>query len=235
MQDQQAAPLYRVWGADNVAYGPFELPTLVTWVKQRRVTAESWVFVQDDRRWMKAVDLTELKMFFDTKTPEHAAPSGGVVKPENLRRIKLFADLYLAQLESVLHYLEAVRVAKFSRLFSQGDQGDAMYFILEGELRAALTVDGKETTLATLHVGDFFGEVALLSEGPRAADILANEDSVLLKLPAKAFETIISEAPALATPFLLAISRSIAARLLDLDRKYVSSIRSARVASELHL
>jgi CRP-like cAMP-binding protein len=102
-------------------------------------------------------------------------------------------------------------------------------------LRAALTVDGKETTLATLHVGDFFGEVALLSEGPRAADILANEASVLLKLPAKGFATIISEAPALATPFLLAISRSITARLLDLDRKYVSSIRSARAGSEVHL
>jgi hypothetical protein len=235
MQDQQAAPLYRVWGADNVAYGPFELPTLVTWVKHRRVNAGSWVFVQDDRRWMKAADLTELKMFFDPKAPERAAASGVVVKPENLRRIKLFADLDLAQLESVLHYLEEMRVAKFARVFSQGDQGDAMYFILEGELRAALTVDGKETTLATLHVGDFFGEVALLSEGPRAADILANEASVLLKLPAKGFATIISEAPALATPFLLAISRSITARLLDLDRKYVSSIRSARAGSEVHL
>ena len=235
MQNQQAAPLYRVWGADNVAYGPFELPALVTWVKQRRVTAESWVFLQDNRRWVKAADITELKMFFGAKTTEHAAPSAGAVKPENLRRIKLFADLDLAQLDSVLRYLEVVRVANFSRLFSQGDQGDAMYFILEGELRAALTVDGKETTLATLRIGDFFGEVALLSEGPRAADILANEDSVLLKLPAKAFQTIISEAPALAAPFLLAISRSITARLLDLDRKYVSSIRSARAVSEVDL
>ncbi len=96
-------------------------------------------------------------------------------------------------------------------------------------------MDGKETTLATLGVGDFFGEVALLIEGPRSADILANEDSQLLKLPAKAFETIVHEAPALATPFLLAISRSITARLLDLDKKYLHSIRSARTLSEIQL
>ncbi len=235
MQNQQAAPLYRIWGADHVAYGPLELPMLVTWVKQRRVTAGSWVFVQDQRMWVKASELAELKMFFGAKPADQAAPPGATVKADNLRRIKLFAEMELAQLESFLHYLEVVRVVKFARLFSKGDHGDAMYFILEGELRAALTMDGKETTLATLGVGDFFGEVALLIEGPRSADILANEDSLLLKLPATAFETIVHEAPALATPFLLAISRSITARLLDLDKKYMHSIRSARTLSEIHL
>ncbi len=133
MQNQQAAPLYRIWGAAHVAYGPLELPMLVTWVKQRRVTAGSWVFVQDQRMWVKASELAELKMFFGAEPAGHAAAPGATVKADNLRRIKLFADMELAQLESFLHYLEVVRVLKFARLFSKGDHGDAMYFILEGE------------------------------------------------------------------------------------------------------
>ena len=33
-----------VWGIDRVAYGPVELPTLVSWVKDERVTADTWVY-----------------------------------------------------------------------------------------------------------------------------------------------------------------------------------------------
>ncbi len=39
---------YRAWGADNIAYGPVELPGLVTWVKQGKVTANTWVFREKD-------------------------------------------------------------------------------------------------------------------------------------------------------------------------------------------
>jgi hypothetical protein len=59
--------------------------------------------------------------------------------------------------------------------------GDAMYLILEGELRARL-VAGAEYILATLGPGDFFGEISLFDHGPRSADIIANQDSFLLKI-----------------------------------------------------
>ena len=37
------APRYRVWGLDDVAYGPVELPVLTNWVLDERVAADTWV------------------------------------------------------------------------------------------------------------------------------------------------------------------------------------------------
>lgn len=233
MQSQQTAPMYQVWGTDNLAYGPFELTGLVPLVKQRRVTADSWVFIRDDGRWVRAKEMAELKMFFDavSKKPLPASPSEDITA-ENLRRIKVFAEMDNAQLESFRHYVDVVKVPKFAKLFSRGDHGDAMYSILEGEMRAALTIDGKEATLFTMRVGETFGEIAILVQSTRSSDILANEESTLLKLPAAAFAKITQEAPALATPFLLAISKMIAHRSIDLGEKYESAILSARVLNK---
>jgi len=35
---------YSIWAADNVVYGPVELPILIGWVKDERVLADTWVF-----------------------------------------------------------------------------------------------------------------------------------------------------------------------------------------------
>ncbi len=66
---------YRAWGADNIAYGPVELPGLVTWIKQGKVTANTWVFREKDGTWSRASDLTELKVLFKSKLPPSAAAS----------------------------------------------------------------------------------------------------------------------------------------------------------------
>ena len=39
---------YLAWGADNIAYGPVELPPFVTWIKQGKVTAQTWVYKTRD-------------------------------------------------------------------------------------------------------------------------------------------------------------------------------------------
>jgi hypothetical protein len=37
-----------IWGIDQSAYGPVELPTLVSWIKDERVLAETWIFLARD-------------------------------------------------------------------------------------------------------------------------------------------------------------------------------------------
>lgn len=238
MDTEQAAPMYRYWGPDAIAYGPVELPGLVTWIKQGRVKADTWVYLDADRRWVRASEITELKMFFKPKggaTEQGPSGAAGQIKAGNLRRIKLFSSMDHQQLESLLHYMEVVKVPKFAVLFTKGNPADSMFFILEGEIRARKMIEGKETTLFTWQAGEAFGETALLSQGPRAADVVANEDAVLLKLPEKAFTQITTEAPALATPFLLSISRSITTRALDLGKRYEESIRMGTAAEALHI
>jgi len=132
-----------------------------------------------------------------------------------LRSVKLFARFGEGQIRSFLRYLEEVQVPQFGHLVRKGQRGDAMYVVLEGELRALTIVEGKETTLATIGAGDCFGEVSLLDQGPSSADVIANRDSRLLRLSRAAFERLILEAPDFAVPLLLALSRGV----VDLIRR----------------
>lgn len=228
--------LYYVWGVDNVAYGPIELPALVNWVQDKRVVADSWVYRQEVAEWCRASELSELKMFFRGKTESRLDDTtitrrlGPDVQPSKLRRIKLFGGMDDLQIQSFAKYLESIPVRQFTTVVNEGEEGDAMYLILEGELRCRTVTDGRETTLSTMHTGEFFGEMALLDHGPRSTDVVANKDSVLLKISSTAFERIVHEAPALAAPFLYALSKTEVARLRQLIAKYEASITFSRSA-----
>ena len=223
---------YRTWGADNIAYGPVELPGLVTWIKQGKVTANSWVFKEQDGTWSRASDLTELKVLFKSKLPPNAAASAGAlgIQPGSLRRIKMLADVDERLLASLLSYLEVVKVPPFGTVVNKGEHGDALFMVLEGEVRARVMIGGQETTLATLGVGECFGELAIVDQGPRSADVIANQPTVLIKMSEGALRKMFAEAPALAAPFMFALTRVIAQRVRVLTKRYEDSIHFSRTA-----
>jgi CRP-like cAMP-binding protein len=130
---------------------------------------------------------------------------------ENAKRTQvkqLLAGLSHAQmlrslpLEEVMEFVtQGVRteVAKGETVFSEGDTGDALYFILEGEVDVSReqTAEGGRSSLATLGRGDVFGEIALFSEHPRTATARALKDSELLRLPKSIFDELLSQSPKL--------------------------------------
>jgi hypothetical protein len=240
MQPDRDTPAFRIWGVDNVVYGPVDLPTLVNWVREERVTADTWIHLRDGDSWKKAAGISELQMFFKARAVSGAATTrvnaeGGAAvafKPGSLRRIKIFAGLSDAQIERFVAFMELLTVRQWTEIIRQGDPGDAMFLILEGEVRVRLMISGKESILTTLGVGEFFGEVALFDYGPRSADVVANQDSVLLKISAGAFQKLIGEASDLAAPFLFAISRTLIARIRADNRRYRDSIAFARSVTE---
>ena len=222
---------YIVWGIDQTAYGPVELPTLVSWVKDERVTADTWIYSARNASWRKAADVAELQMFFQSKGENSAAvisPRG--IEPRALRRIKILAGMTDEQLERFAQFVEVEKAPQWSVIVKQGDPGDAMYFILEGELRVRMNVMGKETILATLGPGDFFGDLSLFDHGPRSADVVANTDSSLLRVSATGFDALAKEAPQIATPFLRAIGRTLSARIRTDNKRYGDSVKFARAS-----
>lgn len=227
---------FTVWGTDQTPYGPVELPTLVTWVKDERVTGDTWIFLGENQNWQKASEIPELQLFFRSKPtvlPDVLAnkqpPSS--LKPGALRRIKILAGLTESQIERFADFMEVERAPQWKVVVKQGEQGDAMYLILEGELRVRVLEGEKETTLATLSVGDFFGDISLFDRGPRSADVVANTDATLLKVSSAAFDKLAKEAPDVATPFLLAVSKTLSARIRADNRRYQNSVRISRAAS----
>jgi cyclic nucleotide-binding protein len=230
---ENIAPLYYVWGIDNIAYGPVELPALVSWVKQERVLKDTWVFAGSSSTWTKATELPELKPLFGKKEPgTSTAPKTSInISPSALRRVKMLAMAEEKLLESLLRYLEPMEVRPFTVLAQPGEPADAMYFLLQGELRAYVVLEGRESTLATLLPGDSFGEIALLDHGVRSAFVSANQPSVLLKLSSISFAQIVREAPALATPFVMGLARALAGRMRSLTKRYEDSVHFSQVGS----
>lgn len=223
-----------VWGIDQTAYGPVELPTLVSWVKDERVTADTWIYAAKNSSWQKAAEVPELQMFFRPKGAG-AAGSPGEMSPRGLdaralRRIKILASMNDDQLERFAEFVDVEKVPQWSVIVKQGDPGDSMYFILEGELRVRMTVMGQETILATLGVGEFFGDVSLFDRGPRSADVVANTDSVVVKISAASFDKLAQAAPEIATPFLRAVGRTLSARIRTDNKRFGDSVKFARAA-----
>jgi CRP/FNR family transcriptional regulator, cyclic AMP receptor protein len=224
-----------VWGIDQTAYGPVELPTLVSWVKDERVTADTWIFTARNCSWQTAADVPELQMFFRSK---HSGASIGValvttprcLDPRALRRIKILGTMTDEQLERFAEFVEVEKVPQWSPIVKQGDPGDSMYFVLEGELRVRISVLGQETVLATLSAGDFFGDISLFDHGPRSADVVANNHSLVVKISAAAFDKLAKEAPEIATPFLRAVGRTLSARIRNDNKRYGDSVKFSRAA-----
>ena len=219
---------FTVWGIDQTAYGPVELPTLVSWVKDERVTAETWIFAGRTGSWQKAVEVPELQMFFRPKATAPAINGAvGRIDARALRRVKILAGMSDEQLERFGQFMEAEKVPQWSVIVKQGDPGDSMFLILEGELRVRIHVAGKETILTTLSTGEFFGDISLFDQGPRSADVVANSDSILLKISASAFEELSKKAPELATPFLRNIGRTLSARIRADNKRLSDAVRLA--------
>jgi len=236
MKTNSAEPAYRIWGADNVIRGPVNLPALTEWVRAKRVSPGTWLFIEPEENWVRAADLPQLNLFFGSHQkakPEvvlRAREMG--VTPEVLRRIKILAQMDVSQLERFIEFIEVLSIESSGLVVRRGSHGDAMYLVLEGEVRARIMVDGKESILNTLSSGDFFGEISLLDQGPRSADVVANEQSLLLKITAQAFERMKKEAPDVALPFLFNVSRSVVTRMRMLTKRYKDSLQLSQVFTD---
>ena len=172
-------------------------------------------------------------MFFRSRGGESTAtavtsPRG--IDPRALRRIKILGGMGDDQLERFAQFVEVEKIPQWSVVVKQGDPGDAMYFILDGELRVRINVAGKETILATLTAGDFFGDVSLFDHGPRSADVVANTDSTVVKISAGAFDELAKAAPEIATPFLRAVGQPLSARIRTDNKRYGDSVKFAQAA-----
>jgi len=229
---------YCIWGVDNIVYGPVDLATLVHWVQEQRVSPDTWINLRDRDTWEKAARITELKKFFQSRVP---APAPAVTLPAPnatsirlragaLRQVRILAGLNDEQLERFIAFMELQQVRSRTEIVKQESPGDAMYLLLEGEVRVRVMIAGKERILVTLVPGEFFGEVSLFDHGPRSADVVANKESLLLRISASAFQLLVQNAPDVAAPFLFGICRTLVARIRADNKRYRDSITAGSAA-----
>ncbi|MCW5830122.1 MAG: Crp/Fnr family transcriptional regulator [Deltaproteobacteria bacterium] len=157
-------------------------------------------------------------------------------KAELLKRVSIFADLSDSEIETLAR-LEAVReFPKDTPIIHRMDPGDSMFIIASGKVKVSLYgEDGREIILSTLGPGDFFGEMSLLDQEPRSADVTTKEDAVLLQLKRDDFVSHVQKFPSVALNILAEMSR----RLRRADEKIGNLVlldvygRVARVLLEI--
>ena len=125
-----------------------------------------------------------------------------------LKSTSVFADTPEHILVDVAAIVREERVTAGQVIFNQGDFGDAMYVIYQGEVR----IHAGETTFATFRNRDLFGELALLDPEPRSASATATADSLLLRLDQEAFYELMAERREVAQGILRMLTKRLRAQ-----------------------
>ena len=120
----------------------------------------------------------------------------------------LFAGMSDLEFNAVSAFLERLKVKKGEYVFQEGDEGDHMFILLSGKLSAfVLQPDGTQRRMFDIQIGDFFGEMSVITNEPRSATLTAMEDTEIVSLPGIDFYRIIFEHPMIGVKMLKAISR----------------------------
>ncbi len=110
-----------------------------------------------------------------------------------LKSVEIFGRLPDEELAKLAKLLKERKLAENQMLFAQGDNGDALYIVIQGSVKI-FTVDqfGREKVLAFVGEGQFFGDMALLTGAPRSASAQASRDTKLFQLRKDDFDVLVA-------------------------------------------
>ena len=128
-----------------------------------------------------------------------------------LKGVDLFSTIPGEDLSHIAQITDEVEFAKAQHVFSEGEQGDAMYLIVEGEVK----IHSNLQTLAELSSSQCFGEMAILDAEPRSATVTALSELTLLRIQRDDFHEILAEKPEIS----LGIIQVLTNRLREANRK----------------
>ncbi|HKZ53171.1 MAG TPA: Crp/Fnr family transcriptional regulator [Candidatus Acidoferrales bacterium] len=144
---------------------------------------------------------------------------------ERMGRVEFLRRIPPEHVQMLVDYVRPVTFGAEERLFNQGDRGDRMYFIEQGEI--ALSKDGRE--FKALGAGDVLGEIALLTGAPRTARAVARRQTVAIEVLKEDFDRIRKASP----EFEAATTQLASQRLDELRQQEEVTGRAAAEWAEL--
>lgn len=110
-----------------------------------------------------------------------------------LNKVKVLDSLDNNERAKLIDSIAEVKFSKDKYIIKQGEPGNKFYFIMEGNARAEKVVNKGEDPVHVMDYkeGDYFGEVSLLKNQPRAASIIAETDLVALFLDRQMFNRLL--------------------------------------------
>jgi CRP-like cAMP-binding protein len=138
------------------------------------------------------------------------------------RRIPVFASLDPASLKLLAFSSSYLTFNDGEALFHQGEPGDSVFVIDEGEVEVTIRVDGAAIHLARLGKHDLFGEMAVICNLPRTADVCAHGPLKVLRIEGDVFLRLVTANPDAA----LGVMRALTERLMRFTELYERLKRS---------
>jgi ATP-binding cassette subfamily B protein len=137
-----------------------------------------------------------------------SAPSADAVPAAWLRNIPFFAGCRPEILQALATAFLSEEIPEGREVFRQGDPGARFYILARGTVDVMIQTPGQEPRrAAVLRDGDFFGEIALVTDHPRNATIRTVTDCWFLTLHRTAFLTLLNEEPELRSRVMAAMAR----------------------------
>jgi CRP/FNR family transcriptional regulator, cyclic AMP receptor protein len=119
--------------------------------------------------------------------------------------VPLFAGLDDRELETIAESGREVLFEAGKKILQQGERGLAFLLILDGSVE--VNKDGKR--LAILGKGQFFGEMTVIDDQPRSADVVAIEPTTCFGLTAWSFDAVIGSNPSIAKQIMKELVRRL--------------------------
>ena len=141
-------------------------------------------------------------------------------KKEILKTIDVLSFFHESTLERLAQESKEISLEPESLVFSEGDEGSAMYIVLKGEV---LIYQG-DKPLASMQPGTFFGEMSLIESRPRTAGARALVPSLLLEISEAQFQEYFATQP----QALMAIMKTLSARSRKISTGLTSAITRAK-------
>lgn len=121
--------------------------------------------------------------------------SSATITPERLSKIDLFREFPVDSLAELCQSFSSANYQPGSTIISEGDEGDLFYIIVRGRVEILKRIDDKDKRVKILEDGDFFGEIALLSNVPRTATVRTVEQTLLISLKRARFLELVASVP----------------------------------------
>jgi CRP/FNR family transcriptional regulator, cyclic AMP receptor protein len=127
-------------------------------------------------------------------------------KVELIKRAPLFWNCSKRELQQIAQIADEIDLREGKEMTRQGDRGREFFVLLEGD--ADVIKDGR--SINRLGSGDFFGEIALVSDTPRTATVIATSPVRALVITDRSFRRLMEDQPEIQGKVLAALAARLA-------------------------
>lgn len=132
---------------------------------------------------------------------------------------RLFTNFDKNEIDRFLSFMKRRRFQPNVFIFKEGESGNELFLIQNGEVEIFIERKGKKIHLATLGMGDFFGEMGILRGEYRSANVLSNTILDLYVISRDDIEELVNSSSKIAAKLFLNLSEVLAERIAITNRE----------------